>query len=132
MHTIDKMDEKLEVHDMFQNLTESERIARGMTPYPSNYLIIEAKRDIDGIRYSVKKGDLRIIRFGYSSPMFVPHVVIQARLGQTLDWGGASVFTDAYRVLFDGRKPFPSLIEERLTSGVFGSALSKKENSPCN
>lgn len=99
---------------MSENLTSAERIAKDMTPYPSNYMVLEALRDINGDRFAVKKGELRRIRFGYGAPDFIPNVVAQARAGETIDWGGASVFTDAYRVIHDGQKPFPPSTEARL------------------
>lgn len=88
------------------------------TPHPSNFLIMEALRDIHGDRFSVQKGELRVIRFGYEQKDFVPRVVAQARAGETLDWGGASVYTDAYRVVFDGQKPFPESIQCRLPRSI--------------
>lgn len=100
------------------NLTSAERVAKGMTPYPSNYLVLEALRDINGDRFAVKKGELRTIRFGYGTPDFIPRVVAQARAGETIDWGGASVFTDAYRVIHDGQKPLPPSIEARLPQSI--------------
>ena len=85
---------------------------------PSNYLIMEALRDIQGDRFPVKKGELRTTRFGYEKPDFVPCIVAQARAGETLDWGGASVFTDASRVIFDGPGPLPHEIQMRMPQSV--------------
>ena len=88
---------------------------------PSKFLVIEALRDINGDRFPVRKGELRLIRFGYEKPDFIPRVVAQARAGETLDWGGASVFTDAYRVVFDGPGPLPQAIKARMPQAVSAS-----------
>jgi hypothetical protein len=85
---------------------------------PSNYLVMEALRDIHGDRFAVQKGELRPIRFGYDDASFIPRVVAQARAGETLDWGGASVFTDAYQVVFDGSGPLPESITARMPRSI--------------
>lgn len=85
---------------------------------PSNYMIIEALRDFDGDRFSVCQGEIRQIRFGYSNPTFVPKVVEQIRAKKSIDWGGAVVFSDTYRVLFDGAAPLPAEIVTRLPRSI--------------
>ncbi|MEM8519501.1 hypothetical protein [Janthinobacterium sp. CAN_S7] len=93
-----------------------------MQPYPSNYLVMEALRDINGDRFPIQKGELRSIRFGNEKPDFVPRIVAQARAGETLDWGGASVYTDAYRVVYDGPGPLPDTIKARMPRSVSAAA----------
>jgi hypothetical protein len=75
---------------------------------------MEALRDIHGDRFPVQKGELRQIRFGYDDASFIPRVVAQARAGETLDWGGASVFTDTYQVVFDGPGPVQESLAARM------------------
>ncbi|CAH0355994.1 hypothetical protein [Aquabacterium sp. CECT 9606] len=74
----------------------------------SSFMVIEAVRDITGLRYSTKAGERREIRFGYGDASFVPRLVEQARAGQAIDWGGAAVQPGYYRVLFDGPGPLPA------------------------
>lgn len=88
----------------------------------SKYVVIEALREIKGDRFPVQKGELRVIRFGYEKPDFVPRTVAQVRAGETIDWGGASVATDAYRLVFDGEGPLPQGISDRLPRPVTVSA----------
>jgi hypothetical protein len=77
-------------------------------------MVIEALRDFDGDRFPVAKGELKVIRFGYDNPDFVPRAVSQIRAKHSVNWGGAIVFSDAYRVLFDGAGRFPAEIVARL------------------
>lgn len=73
----------------------------------SNYMVIKALKSYSGDRFPVVAGDLRRIRFGYSDPNLVPRVVVQARAGEQIDWGGATVLNDGYEVVFDGPGPLP-------------------------
>lgn len=84
----------------------------------SQFVVIEALRAFHGDRFPVSQGELRVIRFGYDNAEFVPRVVEQVRAGKTIDWGGAAVFTDAYRVVFDGQGPIPAHIKDRLPHPV--------------
>ena len=81
---------------------------------PSKYMVIEALRSFDGDRFPVNERELRVIRFGYEDPDFVPTVVAKARSFDSIHWGGAVVFSDAYRVIFDGPGPIPAEITARL------------------
>lgn len=73
----------------------------------SNYLVIEALNFYRGDRFPVAAGEKRIIRYGYENPNFVPKMVAQVRIGEQINWGGATVLSDGYRILFDGRGPLP-------------------------
>lgn len=84
----------------------------------TQHMVIEALRAFDGDRFSVAKGELRVIRFGYSATNFVPKVVSRARAAESINWGGAVVFSDAYRVLFDGVGPVPAEVAARIPSSV--------------
>ena len=84
------------------------RVAKGMTPYPSKYLVLEAAHSFTGSRFAVAPGERRCIRYGYEDPSFVPRIVTEARTGESIDWGGAACMPGSYRVLFDGPGPLPA------------------------
>lgn len=90
------------------NSDRDARIAKGMTPYPSNYLVLEAAHGFTGMRFSVSPGERRCIRYGYDDQHFMPRVVNEVRSGQSIDWGGAACMPGSYRVLFDGAGPLPA------------------------
>lgn len=71
-------------------------------------MVIRALRSYRGERFDVTAGDLMRIRFGYERKDFVPRIVAQARAGEQIDWGGATVLADGYTVLFDGPGPLPA------------------------
>lgn len=74
---------------------------------PSNYMVIKALKSYNGDRFPVAAGELKRIRFGYDKPEFVPRLVAQARAGEQINWGGATVLKDGYAILFDGPGPLP-------------------------
>lgn len=71
-------------------------------------MVIKALKSYNGDRFPVEAGDMKRIRFGYDNPEFVPRIVAQARAGEQIDWGGATVLKDGYAVVFDGPGPLPS------------------------
>jgi len=73
----------------------------------TNYFVVEALRDYHGNQFPIKVGERRVIRYGYDQPNLTPRVVQQARNGEQIDWGGATVHVDGYHVLFDGAGPLP-------------------------
>lgn len=75
---------------------------------PSNYMVIKALKSYNGDRFPVVAGETKRIRYGYDDPAFVPRIVAQARAGEQINWGGATVLKDGYSVLFDGPGPLPS------------------------
>jgi hypothetical protein len=84
----------------------------------ANLTIIEALRDFNGDRFPINKGELRVIRFGYEKPDFIPNVVALARAGKSINWGGAVVFSEAYKIIFDGAGPIPVEISSRLPRAI--------------
>ncbi len=84
------------------------RVGQGMTPYPSHYLVLEARHDFKGSRYDVSKGERRTIRYGYEGTKALPAVVLEARAGQPIDWGGFVCSSMSYAVVFDGVGPLPA------------------------
>ena len=87
--------------------TVDERVGRGMTPYPSQYLVLEARHGFSAARYDVAQGERRTIRYGYEDPKAVPKVVREARAGLPIDWGGSVCTSASYAVVFDGLGPVP-------------------------
>lgn len=86
----------------------AERVAKGMTPVPSHYLVLEARHGFKGARYDVAKGERRTIRHGYEGSKALPVVVVEARAGQPIDWGGCVCTAASYAVVFDGVGPLPA------------------------
>lgn len=70
----------------------------------SMYLIIRALKDYPyGDRFPVKAGDTKAIRYGYSMPIKpVPRTVKQVCAGEPIDWGGNTVHSDGYEIIYDG------------------------------
>lgn len=70
-------------------------------------MVIEANSSFQGTRFNTCAGDRKIIRYASDKPDFTPTLVSQARAGQAIDWGGAAVQPQDYKVLFDAIGPLP-------------------------
>lgn len=78
-----------------------------VTTHKSSFLVIESLMNLYGDRYPVKQGERRTIRYGYADASFVPEIVKQVRSKLPINWGGAVVDEQYYKVLFDGTGPLP-------------------------
>lgn len=85
---------------------------------PSQYMVIEATKSFDGDRFPVAERELRIIRYGYDNPGFIPRLVSQVRSSKSIEWGGAVVSSDGYHIVFDGKGPLPAEVTARLPHNV--------------
>ena len=91
------------------------RVTKGLTPYPSKHLVLEATHAFNTSRFGmVRAGERRFIRYGYEKPNSpAPEVVQQVRCSQAIDWGGSVCTPASYRVLFDGAGPLPRELAKR-------------------
>jgi hypothetical protein len=67
-------------------------------PNPKNKFLIVLKTATKGTRFDSDPGDIKRISWRGQE---IPRIVLQARAGAAIDWGGAMVRASEYAVILD-------------------------------
>lgn len=77
---------------------------------PLTHVVIESLIDFTGTRFPVREGEVRMIRVGNN----VNSTAENARNGEAIEWGGARILCDHYKLIYDGPWPLPEDIARKL------------------